>query len=318
MAAPAAAGNCDTPSMSQPAPPAAASQQRWLAVSGVLALVALIALFAFAYWAFTDEASTNNRLEAALAAPDVDVFDVTVTQTYPHDPNAFTEGLAIDGGHLFEGTGLYGQSWLQRNEFTVATGPATDNDAVIRTELPDEFFGEGVTVLGDSVYQLTYKSQQGFVYDRNTLKPTDSFEYAGEGWGLTNNGQELIMSNGSATLRVFDPESFETIREIVVRDATGELTGLNELEYRDGLIYANVFPTSLVAVIEAETGAVTGWFDLGQLEPDALSLDKENVANGIAAIPGSDELLVTGKRWSSMFAIKLTSSLGDASGANPA
>ena len=303
--------------MSESSTPTANGQQRWLAVSGVLALVALIALFGFAYWAFTDDASSNTRLEQALLAPDVELFDVTVTQRYPHDPNAFTEGLVIDDGYLFEGTGLYGQSWLQRSPSPTASDPVSE-DEVIRETLAPEYFGEGVTVLGDSVYQLTYKSQTGFVYDRKTLSPTGSFEYRGEGWGLTHNNEELIMSNGSATLRVFDPTSFETIREIVVSNSSGEIAGLNELEYRDGVIYANIFPTDLVAIIDAQTGSVTGWFDLGPLEPEALDRDKENVANGIAAIPGSEELLVTGKRWTSMFSIKLTPSLGDSTGANPA
>jgi glutamine cyclotransferase len=297
--------------MSMPPTEPAESQQRWLVVSGVLALLVLIALFVFAYLAFTQESKSQTRLDQALAAQDVQLFDFVVLEAYPHDPQAFTEGLVVSDGILFEGTGLNEESWLERRSFP-------SGKQQIRHELSDSDFGEGVTVLGDKVFQLTYKSETGFVYDRKNLAPLNSFQYEGEGWGLTTDGEQLIMSNGSATLRHFDPKTFQTTRETIVRDSIGELTGLNELEYHNGVIYANVFPTDLIAIIDAHSGRVTGWVDLAGLEPTAIERDRENVANGIAVIPKSGALLVTGKRWTSMFAIQIIPSQGQGTGPNPA
>jgi glutaminyl-peptide cyclotransferase len=223
-------------------------------------------------------------------------YTYDVVKVYPHDENAFTEGLAIDNGILYESTGIYGNSTLRRDE--IETGKILQTYA-----LPDQYFGEGITVLGDKIIQLTWQSHKGFVYDKHSFKLLREFNYTTEGWGLTNNGSMLIMSDGTATLYFLDPETFEKVGEVKVHD-NGSVTNLNELEYINGQVYANIWGEEKIAIINPQTGQVTGWIDLtGIHNPE--NTDADSVLNGIAYDEEGDRLFVTGKMWSQLFQIKL-------------
>jgi glutamine cyclotransferase len=181
------------------------------------------------------------------AAP---VYGHKIINTYPHDANAFTQGLVFDGGVLYESTGGYGESTLR--EVELETGK------VVRVrELPDEFFGEGVTIYGGKIIQLTWKARAGFVYDKETLRPLRTFKYPTEGWGVTHDGARLIMSDGTTVLHLLEPNSLRRIGGIRVHDNNSPVTGINELEYCRGRIYANIWPADRIAMIDPNTGAKT-------------------------------------------------------------
>ena len=226
------------------------------------------------------------------------IYTYQVVNVYPHDPKAFTQGLAFDEGILYEGTGLLARSSLRRVELETGQVLQLHN-------LPANLFGEGVTVFGDRIIQLTWKSHVGLVYDKETFERQRDFTYPTEGWGLTHDGQRLIISDGSSTLHFLDPETLEEIGWIDVHDDGVPVTRLNELEYVQGEIFANVWKTDLVARIDPETGQVVGWIGLaGLLSPE----DRDgpiDVLNGIAYDPENDRLFVTGKLWPRLFEIKL-------------
>ena len=218
--------------------------------------------------------------------------------TYPHDRQAFTQGLLFADGFLYEGTGLYGASTLRK--------VALESGEVLQLrELPEQFFGEGLTLMGDRLIQLTWQSRVGFVYDRESFELMRQFNYPTEGWGLTHDGRQLIMSDGSATLFFLDPETFAEIGRVEVRDHRGPVKRLNELEYVGGEIYANIWTTDYIARIAPQTGRVVGWIDLhGLLSPPERGT-RVDVLNGIAYDEKNDRLFVTGKWWPSLFEIKL-------------
>ena len=227
-------------------------------------------------------------------------YTYKVVNTYPHDRDAFTQGLVFENGVLYEGTGLRGHSTLRRVE--LETGYILQ----IR-ELPAQFFGEGVTIYGNKIIQLTWQSNVGFVYDKESFELLQEFNYPTEGWGITHDGKRLIMSDGTSTLHFLDPETFEEIGRIEVLDRGSPVTRLNELEYVQGEIYANVWQTDLIARIAPLTGQVTGWIDLkGLLGPEDRS-EPVDVLNGIAYDAENDRLFVTGKLWPKLFEIELAS-----------
>lgn len=236
--------------------------------------------------------------EAFLAGREAPVYGFRVVATYPHDSGDFTEGLVLADGALYEGTGLHGRSRLKKS--ALETGCVQ-----VERELAPEHFGEGVTVLGGEVFQLTYTSQMGFVYDRQALSQRRTFTYRGEGWGLTHDGADLIMSDGTSTLYFMDPATFAEKGRVTVADNLGPVTSLNELEYVDGVVYANVWKTSVIAMISPSTGEVTGWLNLAGLDPDPADLTGESDLNGIAWDGGRGNLLVTGKCWPHIYAIDL-------------
>jgi len=221
-----------------------------------------------------------------------------VIAVWPHDPGAFTQGLAYDQGYLFEGTGLVGRSSLRR--VALQTGEVVQWHALS----PDDF-GEGITVFGDRIYQLTWLSHVGFVYDKTSFELLKTFAYLGEGWGLTHDGRRLIMSDGTATLRFIDPEALSEIGRVTVFDGWKPVTHLNELEYINGFVYANVWQTDRIARIDPQTGYVTGWIDLSSLREFLPAGAVVDVLNGIAYDDQNDWLIVTGKLWPAVFVVQV-------------
>ena len=228
----------------------------------------------------------------------VPVAGYTIKHAYPHDPRAFTQGIEYRGGVLYEGTGLNGQSTLRRVD--LPTGKVLQQIAV-----PQEYFGEGITTWGETIVQLTWQSQLGFVYDRTTFKQLRMFRYTGEGWGLTHNATELIMSDGSASLRFLDPKTLTETRRVLVTDAGIVIRDLNELEWVNGEIYANVWQTNFIARISPSTGHVLGWIDLNGLLSAEEQRGGADVLNGIAYDATGRRLFVTGKLWPKLFEIGL-------------
>jgi glutamine cyclotransferase len=228
----------------------------------------------------------------------IPVYTYNMTNTYPHDRDAFTQGLVFEDGVLYEGTGLLRQSTLRRVE--LETG-----DILQILELSDEFFGEGITVYEDKIIQLTWQSHVGFVYDKNSFELLQQFNYSTEGWGITHDGERLIMSDGTSKLHFLDPQTFEEIDELAVFDNHGPIIKLNELEYVQGEIYANVWQTDRIARIAPGTGQVVGWIDLEGLLTAEDRTGPVDVLNGIAYDAEADRLFVTGKLWPKLFEIEL-------------
>jgi glutamine cyclotransferase len=218
-----------------------------------------------------------------------------VVHVYPHDPEAFTQGLVYLDGFLYEGTGLNGRSSIRKVRL--------ENGEVLQIQsLDPQYFGEGIAVRGDTIYELTWQSEIGFLYDRATFKRKGTFNYRGEGWGLTHDGQRLIMSDGTAFLRFLDPTTLKELSRLRVKDGGMPVGNLNELEYVKGEIFANVWQTQRIARIAPKTGLVTGWIELGGLltPREAQAAD---VLNGIAYDASGDRLFVTGKLWPKLFEI---------------
>lgn len=225
-------------------------------------------------------------------------YSYEIIARFPHDRAAFTEGLAFVDGALYESTGLEGASSLRRED------PAT-GQVQAQFALAPQYFGEGMTVFDGKLFQLTWQSRTGFVYDPGCFCPQTTFTYDGEGWGLTHDDQLLIMSDGTPRIRFLDPRTFAVVRTVDVTDNGAPVRNLNELEYVRGEIYANVWMTDRIARIDPTTGNVTGWIDLSGLDPDTERLDPDNVLNGIAYDAATDRLFVTGKRWPTLFEIHL-------------
>ncbi len=218
---------------------------------------------------------------------------------YPHDANAFTQGLVFVDGHLYESTGQNGKSSVRMVD--LYTGQVLQ-----KHDLPEEYFGEGLTDWGSTLVQLTWQAHKGLVYDRFSFSLLRTFAYEGEGWGLTHDSMNLILSDGTAYLRFLDPKSFREIRRLKVTDENGHpVENLNELEYVRGEIYANVWHSNEIARISPRNGKVVGWIDLTGII-DARELhDPEAVLNGIAYDAAGDRLFVTGKLWPKLFEIKV-------------
>jgi glutamine cyclotransferase len=226
------------------------------------------------------------------------VYTYQVVNTYPHDPEAYTQGLAVEDTVFYEGTGLYGRSSLRRVH--IASGRVEKMQA-----LSSVLFGEGVTLYGNRLVQLTWQSHMGFVYDKDTFQELRSVTYPTEGWGITYDGARFIMSDGSALLYFRDPVTFEETGRVAVKDGDRPVIRLNELEYVRGAVYANVWQTDRIARIDPETGRVTGWIDLaGLLKPEDHP-ETVDVLNGIAYDPETDRLFVTGKLWPRVFEIRV-------------
>jgi glutaminyl-peptide cyclotransferase len=244
---------------------------------------------------FTSILASAYALSAQSEAP---TYGYRILHAYPHDPKAFTQGLIYLDGYLYESTGLEGQSTLRKVD--LQTGKVLQ-----RYDLAADVFGEGLTNWKNTLVQLTWKKQIGFVYDRATFHLLRTFHYTGEGWGLTQDGVHIIMSDGSSSLRFLDPQSFQEVKRIVVTDGGVEVHDLNELEYIHGQIYANVWQADLIAIISPQSGHVTRWIDLSGLRPASTKGDSDAVLNGIAFDAAHNRLFVTGKLWPRIFEIQL-------------
>jgi len=224
--------------------------------------------------------------------------DFAIVNEYPHDATAYTQGLCFLDGFLYEGTGRYGESSLRRVE--LASGKVLDSVNLRRT-----YFGEGVAILDERIYQLTWRSRQGFIYTGDDLEVQGEFSYETEGWGLTTDGTHLIMSDGTASLYFLDPGSFEVVRTLEVRDDDGPVRMLNELEFVEGAILANVWQREVILEISPDTGAVTAEFDMAGLVAYEGARGLDSVLNGIAYDAKAKRLFVTGKLWSRVYEVEL-------------
>ena len=224
-----------------------------------------------------------------------------VIDAYPHDKNSQTEGLIYLNGFIYEGTGPCKDGPSSLRKLDLKTGKILQY-----LSLTPPIFGEGITVFGDRIIQLTYRSKTGYVYGLENFNLIREFSYETEGWGLTNDGRHLIMSDGTSTLHFLDPGTFKVIKKIQVHDKNGEIRAVNELEYINGFIYANIFLTDNIKKINPDTGRVMKTFRLNKILKGYYKSTFDAPANGIAYDPVNDHLLVTGKYWPSLFRIKLT------------
>lgn len=235
----------------------------------------------------------------ALAAPSIPTYDFKVVRSYPHDQQAFTQGLLYRDGFLYESTGLNGKSSIRK--VNLETGKVLQSK-----DIPPQYFGEGLTVWKDTLVGITWQTQTGFVFDLATFELRNQFAYPGEGWGLAQNGKELVLSDGSATLRFLDPKTFLEQRRVKVTADGIAVDQINELEVVGDEIFANIWHTNTIARIDQNTGKIVGWIDLGKLYPDAgKGQSGENVLNGIAWDADKKRLFVTGKLWPKLYEIKL-------------
>ena len=251
----------------------------------ILLIAATAGLLGFGFWLLA-----SNRRPVT--------YGYQIKEVYPHDSNAFCQGLTIAGGQMYEGTGREGQSTLRRVD--LATGRVLQQHAIDRRQ-----FGEGIAVMGDRIYQLTWKARTCYVYDRETFREQGRFRYEGQGWGLTHDGTHLIMSDGSSRLRFLDPQTFEVVRQVWVRSSGRAVTNLNELEFVEGEVFANVWRKDRIARIDPETGDVTSWIDLSTLYPARQRRSADHVLNGIAYDAEAKRLFVTGKNWPKLYEIQL-------------
>lgn len=235
----------------------------------------------------------NGSTSPGGAAP---IVSAQAVNSYAHDPGAFTQGLVFHGGSLYESTGGHGTSSLRKVD--LASG-----NVLQRVAVPEAYFAEGIALLGERLYQLTWQQGTAFVYDPATLKPMQSFSYRGEGWGLTTDGQSLILSDGTSVLQFLDPTTFQVTRRFTVMDGSNPVHLLNELEWVRGEIWANVWHRDQIARIHPETGRVVGWIDLAHLAPAIRAQNPEAVLNGIAFDEQTGRVFVTGKLWPVLYEI---------------
>ena len=231
---------------------------------------------------------------------DPDVISYSVLRSLPHDINAFTEGLLIHDGELYESTGEYGASWI-------GVVDINSGEADKKITFGDKHFGEGITILNNKVYHLTYKQKTGYVYDLHSFKELNQFTYSNaEGWGLTNDGTYLIMSDGSDKLTYLDTTSFSVAKTLAVKYKDQPVKNLNELEYVNGFIYANIWQTNRIVKIDSSNGEVVGYLDLSNLASEVQRIKPDvDVLNGIAWHAGTQTLLVTGKYWPLIYVLKV-------------
>lgn len=226
------------------------------------------------------------------------ISTIDIINVFHHDPESFTEGLVFYKGYLYESTGLKGKSALKKIN-------NKSGKIVKEVALGDEFFGEGMTILNNNIYQLTWQNQTGIIYALSTFRKTGTFNYQGEGWGLTTDGKSLIMSNGTSVITFLNPKTFKIIRKIDIKDGEIPVNNLNELEFIRGEIWANVFMEDVIVRFSPLSGKVIGWIDLSQLHKALPVSGRRDVLNGIAYDHENDRIFVTGKFWPILFEIKI-------------
>jgi len=261
----------------------------------------LIVVLALALSCFQCQSTGSNSNSANNPTPanaPAQKYGYQITNIWPHDSNAFTQGLVLMDGKLLESTGEEGRSSLRRVELE-------SGKVLKKVDVPEPYFAEGLALLNGKLYQLTWQHNIGFIYDAQTFDRVGQFNYTGEGWGLTTDGQSLILSDGTSSIRFIDPASFRVTRSINVTDQNRPVRELNELEYINGEIYANVWHDNRIATIDPQSGHVNSWIDLTGLMPEGELQDPEAVLNGIAYDQATDKLIVTGKLWPRVFEIKV-------------
>ncbi|HYJ91670.1 MAG TPA: glutaminyl-peptide cyclotransferase [Pyrinomonadaceae bacterium] len=276
--------------------------------------ILLICIAAVAFLACGGPSNVNNTTVKSNSTPrptpsgPAPVYTYDIVKTYPHDPNAFTEGLYFKDGFLYESTGEPKHSSLRK--VALETGKV-----VQKWDLPPEDFGEGISEINGKIYQLTWQQELGRVFDANDFKLLQEFNYQGEGWGMTTDGTNLIFDQGTQVLKFMDPNTFKTVKTLpVVREDGQPQMQINELEWIKGEIWANIWHSeqsdilgkpNYIARIDPNSGRIIGWIDLGGISPDDVSRDPENTLNGIAYDAANDRIFVTGKKWKNLFEIKV-------------
>lgn len=255
----------------------------------------------------TSRVDQGTRIGAARPTPQpsvvmsdqsIPIYTYEVINSWPHDPDAFTQGLVFHEGKLYESTGHYGSSTLRKLDLR-------KREILKKVAVSPQCFAEGITIYQGKIYQLTWEQHKAFVYDLKSLRLEGEIAYEGEGWGLTHDDHHLIMSDGTNQIRFVDPVTFKTTRTISVKENGEPLLDLNELEYVKGEIYANVWKSERIARIDPHDGKLLGWIDLTGLYPLVNRPKSEDVLNGIAYDEKGDRLLVTGKRWPKIFEIRI-------------
>jgi glutaminyl-peptide cyclotransferase len=244
--------------------------------------------------------ANNHPANRSKSQDVVQTFGYQVIKTYPHDSEAYTQGLVFHEDSLFESTGLNGRSSIRKVD--LMTGKV-----IKKVDVAPQFFGEGLALFNGRAYQLTWQSQRGFIYDLKDFGMINTFSYTGEGWGLTHDGRSLIMSDGTPRIRFLNPDNFAVERVIDVADGSMPVTQINELEYIKGEIYANIYMSERIARIDPQSGKVTAWINLSGLLTAEDRTKPVDVLNGIAYDEARDRLFVTGKLWPKLFEIKLKS-----------
>jgi glutaminyl-peptide cyclotransferase len=258
--------------------------KKWLYIAASIIIAALLVII----WLSFQGLLVENRSST--------IYSYKIIATYPHDSEAFTEGLIFVNGSFYESTGGWGTSSLR--EVNLA-----DGSIIKEVALPEHYFGEGLTIVNGSLIQLTWQNGIGFVYDLKTFRETENFNYSTEGWGLTFDGVHLIMSDGTSNLYLLDPSTYQKVGQVSVHDANAPIDNLNELEYVNGSIYANIWHQQRIAIINLSTGQVKGYIDLTGIYQNS---DPEAVLNGIAFDQTTNRLFITGKNWPYLFQITIT------------
>lgn len=231
--------------------------------------------------------------------PEPATISYNIVNVYPHDTSSYTQGLQWHNGFLYEGTGLEGQSHLMKVNLK-------DGQAVQKISIDKTLFGEGITIINNKIYQLTWQNNKVFVYDLATFEKLKEFHWDHQGWGLTNNGKDLLISTGGNNIYFVDPETFRILNTISVNSNYGPLGDINELEYVDGKIYANIYGSDYIAVINPETGTVEAKLDFtGLLQKSGKTYEHSDVLNGIAYDSTKNSFYITGKKWPALFEVKL-------------
>lgn len=252
---------------------------------------------------------TPNTNTTAATPPKnaIPTYTYEIVNTFKHDSQAFTQGLVFYNGFLYESTGQHGKSTLRKVRLE-------DGDVVKKRKLGEDYFAEGLTIFNDKIYQITWQENTCFVYDINSFEPTAELKYIGEGWGLANDGTNLIMSDGSHIIRFVNPANFQNVRTITVTHDGKPQYRLNELEYVKGEIWANIWHSedpqvlgkpNTIARIDPSSGKIVGWIDLNGISPEDVQRNEENTLNGIAYDAQTDRIFVTGKQWKKLFEIKI-------------
>lgn len=224
-------------------------------------------------------------------------YKCKIINTYPHNKTAYTQGLVFEDGIMYEGTGQRKESVLRKINFE-------KGETIAELSLPPQYFGEGITIFGDKIIQLTWTSRKGFVYDKNSFRLLNTIEYATQGWGITTNGEKLIMSDGSETIHFLDPEYFNETGQMDVYDENGPVDSLNELEYFNELVYANIWQSEEIIAFDLKTGKVIKRIDCSNVIPEGFENEIDNVLNGIAYDKDNNRIYITGKRWPVLYEVE--------------